>query len=160
MFTPRTAAARVHLSPQQLLLYGQDDTEPFSVLPAARINKNINTKIKDLQCSPLWTMDDNLEMTKCNSDVARQSSLQEESADIPIQGGMTGRRAHITLGCVPGVRAVQAGLDMLDCLRAGEQQEVEGQRVEGGLLYRLGQERWLLKLHRPLSVTTLYTGSY
>lgn len=160
MFTPRTAAARVQLSPQQLLLYGQDDTEPFSVLPAAKINKKINTQTKDLQCSPLWTMDDNLEVPKCNSDVAPQSSLQEESADIPIEGDTKGRRAHITLGCVPGVRAVQAGLDMLDCLRAGEQQEVQGQRVEGGLLYRLGQERWLLKLNRPLLVTTLYTGSY
>jgi hypothetical protein len=59
------------------------------------------------------------------------------------------------------VKPVQTGLDQLEVLRLLEADEVScTQSLVGGQLCGLGEGRWYLRLHHPLRVNALFTGSY
>ena len=140
---PRPIGARVMLTPEQLKVYRQPDLEPFSDPPRDSKPARPNTKpVPDL--------------SSC------QKTMTKSETDLhDIVGPARGRRAHITLGCSPGVRPVQTGLDQLDVLLAVSQGGGGGgTRCEGGSLMGLGRGRWVIRLDQPLEVKCLYTGGY
>ena len=146
IITPRTFGARVILTPSQLELYKQNDLEPFSVASQSGQSKNLPPQSDRLR--PDW-------------EPSGAGSLEEveggQCSVLDLLGDVKGRRAHITLGCLGPTRPVQTGLDQLEVLRRLE----ECEDLEAGTrLVSLGQGCWLLPLTSPLSVYTVFTGSY
>ena len=150
IITPRTLGARVVLSQSQLELYKQNDLEHFSLAAPAqpRSHHLSQTSKPSLQQSDL---------SQCEA-----ASLEEvEFSGLDMIGDVKGRRAHITLGCVGPVRPVQTGLDQLEVLRRLEKcEDLDTATIQAGNLVSLGEGCWVVALTSPLSVASLFTGSY
>ena len=78
-------------------------------------------------------------------------------------GPVLGRRAHVTLGCAPGVKPVQTGVDQLEVLagvargQCGPNHSINGgQAVVTGV----GDGQWIVALKTPVSFKCIYTGGY
>ena len=146
--TPRTFGARLVLSQDQLEVYRQRDDEPFSLPP-----QHLPNKPQRPPTVPLPEPD-------CRG---MEGSLKEvEGPRLDILGGVRGRRAHITLGCVGNTRPVQTGVDQLELLRTLEAND-QPERVsfqEGSVISLDQKGAWVISLNRPITVTSVFTGSY
>ncbi|XP_043530882.1 2',3'-cyclic-nucleotide 3'-phosphodiesterase isoform X2 [Chiloscyllium plagiosum] len=80
-----------------------------------------------------------------------------EKADLPL-----GSRAHITLACAPGVKAVQTGLDLLQILKLIEEGKQPTFQVDlqKGQLCCYGEGQCILNLTKPIEVKTIFSGFY
>ena len=150
IITPRTVGARVMLTREQLTVYHQDDLEPFTVLPPAKVNTRGPPSPSDHDGDDIRSCDPTLRPLEDDSDKAGD-----------MAGEVRGRRAHITLATASGVRPVQTGLDQLASLLAVSRgHEVTGHQLGGGTLRGAGPGSWVITLDTPLTVNTLYTGGY
>ena len=88
--------------------------------------------------------------------------MEVEGPRLDILGGVRGRRAHITLGCVGHTRPVQTGVDQLELLRTLEanDQPVRVSFQEGSVISLDQKGSWVISLNRPITVTSVFTGSY
>ena len=144
IITPRTLGARVVLSQSQLELYKQNDLELFSVAAEAKPRSHQS------------------DLSPPDLDRTEAASLEEaQCSGLDLIGDMKGRRAHITLGCVGPVRPVQTGLDQLEVLRRLEKcEDLDTAAIQAGTVLSLGEGCWVVALTSPLSVATVFTGSY
>jgi len=152
ILTPRTVGARVSLSSDQLTVYHQNDFDTSNPLQSSNTNK-----------SPLVPKNNAPNYESCSSTLQYDSNSNITISDLV--GPIRGRRAHITLGCAPGVKPVQTGPDQLDTLAALGHQGAEDSHAmqhhfEGGTLHGVGLGRWVLQLTSPITVQSLYTGGY
>ncbi|XP_067869550.1 2',3'-cyclic-nucleotide 3'-phosphodiesterase isoform X1 [Heterodontus francisci] len=92
-----------------------------------------------------------------------KEEVGDDGDDSGIKAGLpVGSRAHITLACAPGVKAVQTGLDLLDILKfekAGNKPEYKVE-TEKGLLSLYSEGRCMINLSGPINVKTLFSGFY
>ena len=146
ILTPRTFGARVVLSQSQLELYKQNDLEPFSLPPRPGQNPQPSRQPRP----------------QLEWDHTEVGSLEDsEWPGLDMVGDVKGRRAHITLGCVGPVRPVQTGVDQLEVLRRLEKcQHPDSATIQAGHVVSLGEGCWAVTLNTPLSVASLFTGSY
>lgn len=168
IITPRTFGARVVLSQSQLELYNQNDSEPFSVVAQQNKSQQIKTQHNKSQQNKTHqarqSSNNQGDQPVHLWDNTEEGSLEEveQCSGLDLVGDLKGRRAHITLGCVGTAKPVQTGLDQLEVLRLleenGDLQHVE--TCQAGSLVSLGQGCWVVALTSPLSVSTVFTGSY
>jgi len=124
ILTPRTFGARLRLTQKQLILWNNMDAE-------------VKNPLQD--------------STKYHLDQIRERngiSIIPQDPDIlgnfqPTSG--KGSRAHLTLGCAPGVDAVTTGLDLVDII---EQESIADEstityNLTNGWLRSYGQDRWV-----------------
>ena len=97
-------------------------------------------------------------------DIVTSGDDHETSSDSVISamvGPVSGRRTHVTLGCAPGVRPVQTGLDQLEVLGlVSRGQHGQCHQVSGALVSGLGEGRWIIGLQSHLTFDCIYTGSF
>ncbi|XP_032807228.2 2',3'-cyclic-nucleotide 3'-phosphodiesterase isoform X1 [Petromyzon marinus] len=79
--------------------------------------------------------------------------------DCTVPNLPRGSRAHISLGCAPGVEPVQTGVDLLDILKCSTNPE-KRIKLSVGELCCYGAGRWIVNLNKGHLVTTLFTGAY
>lgn len=96
--------------------------------------------------------------------VGRMSAELKCNPEIRDQvGPVRGRRAHVTLGCAPGVKPVQTGVDQLEVL-AGVARGQCGQchSINGGqaVVAGVGDGQWIIALQTPVSFNCIFTGGY
>jgi len=154
ILTPRTVGARVLLNSEQLTVYHQNDFDMSNPNQSNTANSNK---------SPLMPKNNAPNYESCTSTLKHENNFTVNISDFV--GPIKGRRAHITLGCAPGIKPVQTGPDQLDTLAALDKQEAGDshaiqQKFEGGTLYGVGSGRWAIQLTHPISVKSLYTGGY
>ncbi|XP_061557352.1 2',3'-cyclic-nucleotide 3'-phosphodiesterase [Phycodurus eques] len=85
----------------------------------------------------------------------------EKEAESSVPGAASlpmGSRAHITLGCVEGVKPVQTGLDLLEILVLQQVEPVTD--LELGSLRFYGEGRWMLELKEPVCAAACFSSFY
>jgi predicted kinase len=156
-FTKDTFGARVELSEDQFHLYDQDEQlSPLSPKRYGKPPKSYPSK-------------------EGHKDTLKQSvTLDEEPMNIrdekkrfyPYPG--RGRRAHITLGTAPGVKAMTTGIDLLEVVQA-EKDAFEGIDVpkfqtnvddSKDIIRQYKENMWVVYPEYAISIKTLFTGYY
>ena len=155
--TPRTVGARVVLSSEQLTVYHQNDLEPYS---KPYPGKNGNTPMHPNNNEPSYSSCQPTLRPFDTVDTVDTGDTVNTGDTVDMVGPVKGRRAHITLGCAPGVRPVQTGVDQLDVLSQLNRGDHTSHNIEGANLTGVGQGRWIIKFDVPLRVQCLYTGGY
>lgn len=102
----------------------------------------------------LWDPND------CSSHIDTTMQTQPPCpTDCTVPNLPRGSRAHISLGCAPGVEPVQTGVDLLDILKCSSNPE-KRVKLPMGELCCYGAGRWIVNLNKAHLVTTLFTGAY
>ncbi|XP_046463777.1 2',3'-cyclic-nucleotide 3'-phosphodiesterase-like isoform X2 [Daphnia pulex] len=146
ILTPRTFGARIKLTKNQLLVWNQNDTEGNPK------EAKVNTKTF---ITPI-TYGQNLRAYKENS--------TDQDPDVmgnfqPTSGN--GSKAHLTLGCSPGVGAVTTGYDLVDLIRL---EGINGSEVKtydipkGGWLRNYGNGQWVFYPTKQFLLESTFLG--
>jgi len=124
ILTPRTFGARLYLTEEQLILWNNEDTE-------VETPPQTNTKYQPSQVHH-----------------GNQINVIPQDPDIlgnfrPTSG--RGSRAHLTLGCAPGVSAVTTGLDLVEIINQESiaDESISTYNVTNGWLRSYGSGQWV-----------------
>ena len=138
IITPRTVGARVKLNDKQMKLWRKDDNDA---------NEDTCSKSMASRFNVLNLDDD-------DDDADDTERFQPTSGP--------GSRAHLTLGCAPGVSAVETGVEQVKIIK------LEGERldddeyidVEGAAIRYYEQGRCVVYFDEPCIVPSLFSGKY
>ncbi|KAJ9577232.1 hypothetical protein L9F63_006206 [Diploptera punctata] len=162
IITPRTFGARVKLGSKELILWGQENDCPESLdlppntsygRPFLHNNNYQNPIVNQSNKGKPW-------FPHCQATLVSSEKL--EPSFHPTSG--KGSRAHVTLGCAEGVKAVTTGYDLCEVIECEESPEVTSRSrtfaLERGWLRDYGKSRWVLYMNRQITVKSLFTGCY
>jgi len=123
ILTPRTFGARLHLTEEQLILWNNKEEEVKN-LP------QVNTK-----CPTVVYQGNRIEIIPQDADILGNFR--------PTSG--IGSRAHLTLGCAPGISAVTTGLDLIDIIHQESiaDESIITYNLTNGWLRSYGLGRWV-----------------
>lgn len=154
ILTPRTFGARIKLTESQLLLWNQNDTEGN---PKQRSVKE-NTKGSSLyyQYERLLNKENTTDQdpnvlgicySSFNNTFPRPNSKRRLlfSGNFQPTSGF-GSKAHLTLGCSPGVEAVTTGYDLVDLIHLEGLNRSDVTTYDlpgGGWLRNYGEGQWV-----------------
>ncbi|XP_057366195.1 2',3'-cyclic-nucleotide 3'-phosphodiesterase-like isoform X2 [Daphnia carinata] len=146
ILTPRTFGARIKLTNDQLLLWNQNDTEGNP--PQSAVNAKKPT-------SPV---------THYQSQTVFKENTTNQDPDVmgnfqPTSG--FGSKAHLTLGCSPGVGAVTTGYDLVDLIRLEGINSSEVKTYDlsnGGWLRNYGEGQWVFYPTKQFLLESTFLG--
>ncbi|KAK4297821.1 hypothetical protein Pmani_029793 [Petrolisthes manimaculis] len=171
IITPRTFGVRLRLTVNQLDLWGQDDTETVPSIIShphepKKHKRNEPTEKKtdkenDIRHSLFSTTPLH---SSCTVTITQLNSLSQADQFHPTSG--KGSRAHITMGCAPGVKPVTTGFDLIDIVRREKEAQssltdvLETFTLPGGTLRNYGEGSWALYLDKELQISSLFSAYY
>ncbi|XP_071552930.1 2',3'-cyclic-nucleotide 3'-phosphodiesterase-like isoform X3 [Panulirus ornatus] len=183
VITPRTFGARLRLFGDQLELWGNDDYEdpPAYVTQWAtpvkydrEPEKEQEEILDNMQHDGEQTSLENEEKVAdaCHPSVTVIDAELKEDRFHPTWG--RGSRAHLTLGCAPGVKPVNTGFDLMNVVRCEQrvqdevwlteselcEQKVETYLINGGVLRTYGEGMWVLYPEKEIVVTSMFSACY
>lgn len=146
ILTPRTFGARIKLTNDQLLLWNQNDTEGNPLQSAVNAKKPI---------SPV---------TYYQRSITFKENSTDQDPDVmgnfqPTSG--YGSKAHLTLGCSPGVAAVTTGYDLVDLIRLEGTNSSEVKTYDlsnGGWLRNYGEGQWVFYPTKQFLLESTFLG--
>ncbi|CAH1249594.1 CNP [Branchiostoma lanceolatum] len=205
LITPRTFGARVRLTEYQKKLWGQDDYETVNHGTPVRgvRSRNISGESEGwdggLPSSPSLSnrfaglgieeeiFDEGAADNLANSATEHESEETERDYKFCPTWGF-GRRAHITLGCAPGIPPVQTGLDLIEVVSteamtsdlsgmesthesaASDLESVTSElslisdpgtfSIKKGEARCYGDGRWVVYLDKSIHVDAMFSGFY
>ena len=153
--TPRTFGARVILTNRQLCLWGQEDT-----CDTSRPHSERGMSHDDVQKLSSQLSDIAISRRPVNTDREIEETLQHRDRFRPTFG--EGSRAHITLGCTQGSRAVETGLDLLKIIECegGQANDRKIWQLDKGAARYYGDGCCAVYLNRPIKVGCLFSEQY
>lgn len=172
VITPFTIGARVKLSPSMLQLWGNDDEEAMPENLAGNEAKKTHKQHRDSK---------KLDANENSDSVGDLSVLISESCQntvIAVPQDMTdrfrpsvgkGSRAHITVGCAPGVKPVRTGFDIIRAVALEQKAKEKGEFgisnpseksfiVPGGVLRTYGESCWIIYPENKLVVSAIFSS--
>lgn len=169
--TPRTFGARLRLTENQLDLWTQDDTETNTNLtshphePKRDRDKTPKEKKAGKENDPRHSLFNPVPQESCKESITfEEKSLSQADQFHPTSG--KGSRAHITIGCAPGVKPVTTGFDLVDVVRREKEAHssltdvTETFSMNGGTLRNYGDGMWALYLDQEIKVSSLFSAFY
>ncbi|XP_042869364.1 2',3'-cyclic-nucleotide 3'-phosphodiesterase-like isoform X2 [Penaeus japonicus] len=172
VITPFTIGARIKLTPSMLQLWGNDDEE---VMPENLTGNEAKKADKKHQGSTRLDANENSDSISDPSIVISEScqntviAVPQDLTDrfCPMVG--KGSRAHITLGCAPGVKPVRTGFDMIKAVALEQRAKERGEfgvsnpseqsfNVPGGVLRTYGEECWIIYPENKLVVSAIFSS--
>ncbi|XP_063590101.1 2',3'-cyclic-nucleotide 3'-phosphodiesterase-like isoform X2 [Penaeus indicus] len=172
VITPFTIGARIKLTPSMLQLWGNDDEEAMPENLAGNEAKKAHKQHRDSE---------KLDANENSDSVGDLSVLISESCQntvIAVPQDLTdrfcpsvgkGSRAHITLGCAPGVKPVRTGFDMISAVAFERKAKERGDFgvsnpseksfiVPGGVLRTYGECCWIIYPENKLVVSAIFSS--
>lgn len=167
ILTPRTFGARIKLTENQLLLWNQNDTEGNP--PQSVVDTKKATSLITLQRSYVGFKENS---TDQDPDVmgtfikiviyaiVSVILVNFPSGNFQPTSGK-GSKAHLTLGCAPGVAAVTTGYDLVDLIRLEGINSSEVKTYDlstGGWLRHYGEGQWVFYPTKQFLLESTFLG--
>lgn len=169
--TPRTFGARLRLTENQLDLWGQDDTEtnPSIISHPHQPKKHSDKRTKEKEAGKendlRHSLFNQVPQELCKDTLTcEEKCLSQADQFHPTSG--KGSRAHITIGCAPGVKPVTTGYDLVNIVRREKEAQssltdvTETFSMSGGTLRNYGDGMWALYLDKEIKVSSLFSAYY
>lgn len=168
VITPRTFGVRLKLGKDALELWGADDHEIEADDTASR------EPSKEGQQSAKKKMGVSLANTRvrknsCQTTLKQGLSQLHEDRFCPTTG--KGSRAHLTLGCAPGIAAKITGFDLIKVVSHEQEmmktenlqqlsERVQTFTIPEGELRTYGDGIWVIYPEKEIHVNSLFSGFY
>lgn len=172
VITPFTIGARIKLTPSMLQLWGNDDEEAMPENLAGSEAKKTHKRHQESE---------GLDANENSNSIGDLSVLTSDSCQntvIAVPQDLTdrfcpsvgkGSRAHITLGCAPGVKPVRTGFDIIRAVALEQKAKERGEFgvsnpseksfiVPGGVLRTYGECCWIIYPENKLVVTSIFSS--
>lgn len=168
VITPRTFGVRVRLGKDALELWAMDDHEiEADDTPSKQPAKGGQESAK--KNNKVSLANTGVRRKSCQTTVRNGPSQLHEDRFSPTSG--IGSRAHLTLGCAPGVSAKITGFDLIkivsceqEMLKTEKLQQLSKKMqtfsVSGGELRTYGDGMWVIYPEKEIHVNSLFSAFY